>query len=251
MKISWSLVKKNISELKPYEFNPREITEKGLKDLRKSIDKFGLAEPIIVNKDNIIIGGHARYFVLKEKGIKVVECYEPNRLLNENEYKELNIRLNKNIAGKFDFDILANHFDVDELLDWGFEDYEFGINTDDVIEDEKDRYTDKIEAPIYKIKGEKPKINDLLDKSKEKELINEIENSNLSKEEKLFLIESAKRHIVFNYENIAEYYAHASKEMQELMEKSALVIIDFNKAIEYGYIELTNELKERFRIDYR
>ena len=45
-----------------------------------------------------------------------------------------------------------------------------------------------------------------------------------------FLINAAYRHITFNYSNIADYYAHSSKEMQELMEESALIIIDFEKA---------------------
>lgn len=66
-KTTWTLVKRKISNLKLYEFNPRDITEKGLEDLKKSIDKFGLAKPIVINTDNIIIGGHARYLVLKKK----------------------------------------------------------------------------------------------------------------------------------------------------------------------------------------
>ena len=50
----------------------------------------------------------------------------------------------------------------------------------------------------------------------------------------------------FNYENIAEFYAHSDKEVQELMESSALVIIDFKKAIEQGFIELSEDLADKF-----
>ena len=53
----------------------------------------------------------------------------------------------------------------------------------------------------------------------------------LPEKEKQFLMAAASRHIVFHYSKIANFYAHSSKECQELMEKSALVIIDFNKAI--------------------
>ena len=60
----------------------------------------------------------------------------------------------------------------------------------------------------------------------------------MSKEEKGFLLRAAGRHTVFNYGLIAEYYAHASPEMQELMEKSALVIIDVGNAIANGYATL-------------
>ena len=125
-KIKWKLITKKVSELKPSHKNPRNITEQGLKDLNKSIDKFGLAEPIVINSDLVIIGGHARWQTLKQQSIKECDCYIPNRKLNDKEVEELNIRLNKNIAGTWDFDILANEFGLNELLDWGFNERELG-----------------------------------------------------------------------------------------------------------------------------
>lgn len=58
--IKWTSARIKVSDLKDYEGNPRIITEKGIDDLKESISKFGVAEPIIVNKDYTIIGGHAR-----------------------------------------------------------------------------------------------------------------------------------------------------------------------------------------------
>jgi hypothetical protein len=78
----------------------------------------------------------------------------------------------------------------------------------------------------------------------------EIENSDLSREEKTFLMNGAQRHIVFNYEKIADYYAHSSKEMQHLMERSALVIIDFEKAVQYGYVKLCDEIRTQYLEEY-
>ena len=78
----------------------------------------------------------------------------------------------------------------------------------------------------------------------------EIETSNLPYEEKMFLMDAARRHSVFNYEKIADYYAHASPEMQHLMERSALVIIDFEKAIEYGYVKLCDEIRKQYLEEY-
>lgn len=124
--IKWKLITKKVSELKPYHKNPRNITEQGLKDLKQSVDKFGLAEPIVINTDNVIIGGHGRVLTLKANGIKECDCYIPNRKLNDKEVEELNIRLNKNIAGTWDFDILANEFETNELLFWGFNERELG-----------------------------------------------------------------------------------------------------------------------------
>lgn len=116
--------------------------------------------------------------------------------------------------------------------------------------EEEKKYSSKIEAPIYEPKNKQPHIMELCDKTKTQRLIREIENSSLSYEEKMFLIDAARRHNVFNYEKIADYYAHASKEMQHLMERSALVIIDFEKAIQYGYVKLCDEIRNQYLEEY-
>lgn len=126
--MKWLLKKIKVNELKEYGKNPRRLTEKGLKDLRKSIERFGIAEPLVVNTDMTICGGHGRKKILEEMKIKEVDCYFPEKKLTEKQFEELNIRLNKNIGGEFNFDILANEFELDELLSWGFEDYQFGVS---------------------------------------------------------------------------------------------------------------------------
>ena len=60
----------------------------------------------------------------------------------------------------------------------------------------------------------------------------------------MFLKYAAARHLAFNYSKIADYYAHQGKEMQALMEKSALVIIDLNDAIANGYVTLQNRIMD-------
>lgn len=117
------------------------------------------------------------------------------------------------------------------------------------VNDEQ-KYSTKIESPIYEPKNQKPHIIELVDKSKTQRLIREIDASNLPIEEKQFLIDAARRHLVFNYEKIADYYAHSSKEMQTLMEKSALVIIDFEKAIQLGYVKLCDDIRTQYLEEY-
>ena len=106
------------------------------------------------------------------------------------------------------------------------------------------KYSRAITIPQYEIKGEKPLIPELYNNKKVVELLNHIKSSNVSEEEKKFLTIAAYRHYVFNYSKIAEYYPHASKEMQELMEESALVIIDIDDAIMGGYVKLSNKLNQ-------
>jgi len=116
----------------------------------------------------------------------------------------------------------------------------------------EEKYTAKIEAPIYEIKGEKPSIAELVNKEQSLALEKEIAaNKTITKKEKLFLIDAAQRHNVFNYEKIAEFYAHSTPDLQCLMEKSALVIIDFDKAIENGFVEMSQSLAEISKRDLR
>lgn len=136
--MQWKFEIRKIEKIKPWAKNPRKLSEKGLNDLFQSIKKFGIPEPIIINTDGTIIGGHARYLILKKQNQKNILCAIPTKKLNQKEFEELNIRLNKNIAGEFDFDILNNEFNINDLINWGFDPIQFKINTDIIKETEID-----------------------------------------------------------------------------------------------------------------
>ena len=114
------IVYKSIGELKPSEYNPRKMTEKEAHDLEESIKRFGFAEPIVVNshpeRNNVIVGGHQRFFIAQKLGIGELPCVLVNLPLDKE--RELNLRLNKN-NGSWDYAVLAN-FDMPMLLDVGF-----------------------------------------------------------------------------------------------------------------------------------
>lgn len=112
------------------------------------------------------------------------------------------------------------------------------------------KYSAKIEAPIYEPKNPAPDVRTLCNDGKTRALIREIDESELPEPEKAFLCLAAYRHAVFNYEMAADYYAHATPEMQRLMERSALVIIDFDAAIENGFVRLCDEIKTQFLEEY-
>jgi len=115
----WHLEKKLISDLIPHNKNPRWLSKEQAKHLKISLSKFGLIDKPIINTDNTIIGGHQRISMLKDAGEKEVECWVPDRFLLHHEVGELNIRLNKN-TGDWDWDILANEWDMKDLVEWGF-----------------------------------------------------------------------------------------------------------------------------------
>ena len=110
---------KKLSDLKPAPYNPRQSNAEQEKQLKSSLEKFGVVEPIIFNKQTgFIVGGHFRIRELKKLGYKEIECVIVD--LNEADEKELNIRLNAN-TGSWDWDELANNWDSELLSDWGLE----------------------------------------------------------------------------------------------------------------------------------
>ena len=104
-------------------------------------------------------------------------------------------------------------------------------------------YTKAINIPQYLPRDSMPHISSLVDYKKYSQLLIDINNSTVTDEEKKFLRLAASRHIVFNYANCADYYAHATPEMQRLMEQSALVILDVNDAIANGYVKLSKDIR--------
>jgi len=133
----WHNERRRIDELVPYGNNPRRLTSKQRADLKASISRFHLVEVPAINTDNTIVSGHMRLKILS--GIEgrdyEVDVRVPNRTLTEQEFKEYNIRANKN-TGEFDFDILSNNFEYDDLQDWGFSDDELTDFTLDLIDDD-------------------------------------------------------------------------------------------------------------------
>ncbi|HUV84715.1 MAG TPA: hypothetical protein VMV86_03350, partial [Methanosarcinales archaeon] len=141
---------------------------------------------------------------------------------------------------ELDFDISLLGFD-DDFLD--------GLMFDEIEEDLKDEdnpYTDKVEGLYYEPSDELVKSSDTYDESKVKELLTKIELSDVTSAEKRLLTVAATRHYEFNYSKIADLYASSNEEMQELMEQSALIIVDYDKAIKNGYAKLKTAIKEDY-----
>ena len=152
------------------------------------------------------------------------------------------------LAGEFDEaampDILQKLKADDAAL---FEQLSLGYLLSDFSgpDDPETIYTAKVKSPVYEPKSDEPPLlSDMCRLDKTVELVSKIDASEVSDDIKAFLRLAAQRHLVFNYETVAEYYAHAPADVQRLMEDSALVIIDFNQAIENGFVRLSKELGE-------
>ncbi len=238
-------MKLEINKLKPNQANPRIIKDKKFKKLIKSIKEFPEMldlRPIVVAEDMTILGGNMRYKACIDAGLKEVPVTIAKGLTDAQK-QEFIVKDNVGF-GEWEWDMLANEWDSVQLAEWGLDVWE---NQDDVIEEEDETYTRKIVAPTYEPKNKKPELEDLFNTDKADELIHKIKQAKLSEEETLFLSHCALRHTVYDYSKIADFYAHSSKEIQKLMEDSALVIIDFDKAIENGYVKLTKEIAAAYK----
>ena len=120
-RITWKIEKRKLKDLKPHPKNPREFTQKGMKDLENSINSIGFMQPININQDGVILSGHARTLKLKEMGETEVDVYVPDRMLTPKQEEEVLVRANANTAGKWDWDLLANNFELEEINEWGLE----------------------------------------------------------------------------------------------------------------------------------
>ena len=138
------------------EYNPRQLTQDQYNQLKESIERFGLVDPLIINtnksRKNVLIGGHQRLKIARDLGLKSIPCVEID--LNYDQERELNIRLNKNL-GDWDYEILANNFDIDELNDWGFKDEDIlgyeKINDNNNLDLDVDKIIKSIKNLLYKV----------------------------------------------------------------------------------------------------
>ena len=241
-----TMVKLSDIKLNPKNRNthpPEQINE-----LVKLITYQGFRRPVTISKlSGFLSCGEGRYLAAKKIGMSEIPAMFQDYADAAMEYAD---GIADNAIDKWAFldtDAIKQDlidFGPDFDMDWlGLQDPLFG---EAELADEAG-YSAKIESPIYTPKGDKPALTAIYDTSKARKLIKEIDQSkDLTDDEKDFLRFAAYRHVVFNYENAAEYYSHADKKIQDLMEKSALVIIDFKKAIENGFVVLSEKIAQEY-----
>ena len=237
------IVYKSPNDLVPYEKNAKQHPPEQVKHIANSIKRFGWQQPIVVDRDNVVIIGHGRLMAAKELLLEQVPVVYADQL-SEKDVKAL--RLADNKTNESGWNLSALDEELAELDIAGIDMSQFGFDVGGLDEVTANPYTGKVNIPQYEPTGEETKLSELVDTEKAESLIAEIEESGLSDEEKQFLKLAAYRHLSFNYKRIADYYANASEEMQELMERSALVIIDYDDAIANGYTRLNDSVKEMF-----
>lgn len=229
-----------LKSIKPYKNNAKEHPQEQIDQIKESIKEFGNIDPIGVWHDEIV-EGHGRYEAAKQLKLTEIPIIRLDELTDDQRraYALVHNQLTMNTG--WDEAIFSL-----ELSDIDMDMSRFGIEAvEQEMQEQAEKYTQKVNVPQYEPTGEDIALWECFDNTKTLQLIDEINDAGgLSDQQKEFLRLAAYRHVVFNYRKIAEYYSNVGKEMQELMEKSALVIIDYENAIANGYVKLSARLKE-------
>lgn len=234
-----------VDEIIPYADNAKLHPERQIEQIRSSILEFGFNDPIAIDENNVVIEGNGRLMAIKDLGFKEVDCIRIEGLTEDQKRAYILVHNQLTMNTGFDIDILNRELEKIKGIDMKQFDFELDIDFDtDIDTGEGTQYSTKVEIPQYEPTGECPDIWELVDTAKADSFLEEIREANVTDDEKDFLIKATRRLYEFNYRKIAEYYAQATPEMQELMEHLILVIIDFDNAIAYGYAQLSADLEE-------
>jgi len=213
-----------VDELILNESNPREISKENFNRLKNSIKEFSkmmALRPIVVDKNNVVLGGNMRLRAIKELGYIEIpdEWVKVADSLTDEERERFIIEDNVNF-GKWDWDVLANEWDYEKLNEWGLDVPE----TFKLTEIKNNGYDSMYYTPE---KLPKLKLNECLDLMLFNKKIKVIEESNLSDEQKNVMRCFAYRFIRIDFEMVANYYYfNATEEEKRVIERLRLVLCD-------------------------
>jgi hypothetical protein len=250
----------SINSLKHDHKNARKRTDRSAMLIAESLKRYGAARSIVIDEENRILAGNGTIEGAKQAGInnlRIIDAEGDEIIavrrsgLTEDEKVGLALADNRTSdLSEWDGAMLHQLNQEHDISPWfDAEDLnEIIIDLDEgAVEPGDDNpYTEKVEVSPYEITGPKPELSAIYDETRALQLIQEIENSSATDAEKIFLKAAAYRHVVFNFQQIAEFYAHSNAEVQQLMEDSALVIVDFDHAIKNGWTKLGEELANAY-----
>ena len=230
-----------LSEIKANPNNPRVIKDERFKKLVKSIKEFPKMmelRPMVVDSENIVLGGNMRLKALKELGYKEVpdEWVKSADSLTDDEKRRFIIADNVGF-GEHDWDALTEGWDLDELSDWGLD---VPVLRDEI--DMDDLFN--IELPFYTANEIKPNIFELADTDKMDELVHNIDMLHVDEPLKKILKARASFFVDFNFQKIADFYHHSNPGERKIFEQLGLVIMAPKEALRNGFIDISENIME-------
>jgi hypothetical protein len=217
--MSWEMIE--IGEIRANPNNPRVIKNEKFAKLVRSIKRFPEMlelRPIVVNAEMIVLGGNMRLRACAEAGLKQVPIIRADKLTEEQQSEFI---IKDNVAfGDWDWDVLANEWEIQDLEEWG-------VNVP------TSKNTELLSGlkyePLYYQPENLPEINlkHCVNLDKYEQKLKVIEESDLPEDRKQVMRWFAYRFIRIDFERVADYYAfNASEEEQKVMERLRLVLTD-------------------------
>jgi hypothetical protein len=247
-----------LDSLTPHPRNYRAHPEAQLIHLESSLRENGWNRNVIIARDGTILAGHgivtaARRIGLDEAPAVRVDVApdDPRALKILASDNELSRQAQNDDAALLA--LLEEIRDESGLIGTGFDETLFASFAeatrreqeawDEMDEERESKYTSRADTPLYAPLGETPDLAELTEQTRYRTLLEGLaQHPDLPGEVYEFLTLAATRHIRFHYGKIAEYYAAAAPEVQRLMEDSALIIIDLERAIELGYARMRDRM---------
>lgn len=259
----------HISELHFDSDNPRKHNPRNIGMTAESLQQFGPMRSIVIDETNTILAGNGVIEAAAQVGIEGVRVFDaasgtlgpeppggaPYILavrrsdLTPEAKQQYKVADNRTAElAEWDDAVLQAMIARGESPDDWFTAAELASAAN--LDELDDTYAAMVETPLYTpTQPEPPPVADLMETSRADTLQAAIDAADIPSDVRAFLTAAATRHIVFDYRNIAEFYAHADPDVQRLMEESALVIIDFHRAIELGYATLRRGMLDQIEAE--
>lgn len=197
-----------------------------------------------------VIAGHGRIQAADRLYLDKIPCVFVEGLTDEQ--RRAYVLADNRLAELSEWDMSLVESELRDLVEAGFDIELTGFDNIGIADFDEEtnamreasKYSGKVTVPQYEPTGEDVDIEECVDLEKMYELVEEIDEASLPEDVSDFLKVAAYRHAVFNYRKIAEFYANTTPEIQKLMERSALVIIDVDDAIANGYVKLSKTIND-------
>lgn len=241
----------SIDELTPH---PKNVRQGDIGAISESLKAHGQYRAIVAQRStgHILAGNHtwkaAKALGWKEIAVHWADCDNDTALrilVADNRANDLATYDDTALAELLK-EINATELGLDGTLFDGdaLDQLVFDLNAEELLKEQENAYTQAVKVPQYDIVGERPAPTELYDKQKHDRLVADIDKAAIPEDIKDFLRLAATRHIVFNYQKVAEFYPHCTEELQALMEDSVLIIIDAEDAIAKGYASFASTIED-------
>jgi len=239
--------------IKSLNLHPHNARQGDVGAICQSLKAHGQYRPLVVQRStgNVLAGNHTLQAAQALGWTEVDVTY-----IDVDDDQALRILLVDNRANDlatYDNSVLTDLLEALVRSDFGLEGTGFdGSDLDDLLAEfdptglaggDEGFYTKAVNIPHYEIVGERPDVADLYDETRAEELRQRIAAADIPSDVRQFLEVATYRHTIINYRKVAEYYAHAPAEVQQLIEDSALVIIDYDDAIAKGYVVFSETIE--------